>query len=182
MVSRRALLAGLAVSASARAEAPDLWAALRVGGHVAVMRHATAPGVGDPPGFRLEECATQRNLSEAGRQEAARIGAAFRAEGLGALPVWSSQWCRCLETARLLGLGPVEALPALNSFFQASGEQAAATAALRRWIADRAPRGAALLVTHQVNITALTGLYPASGEVAVLRADSSPLGRWRLPG
>ncbi|PHK95325.1 histidine phosphatase family protein [Pseudoroseomonas rhizosphaerae] len=194
MVSRRALLPGLVLPAlvlpavalpsspPAAAQAPDPWGALRGGGHVALMRHATAPGGGDPPGFRLDACGTQRNLPDAGRAEAARIGGAFRAAGLAALPVFSSQWCRCLETARLLGLGPVAPLPALNSFFGNGGEREAATAALRRWIADQAPRGAAVLVTHQVNVTALTGIFPAPGEVAVLRADSSVLGRWRLPG
>jgi hypothetical protein len=72
---------------------------------------------GDPPGFRLDDCATQRNLSEAGREQARQIGVAFRAEHVPVREVLSSQYCGCLDTAELLGLGPVTAAPMLNSFF-----------------------------------------------------------------
>jgi broad specificity phosphatase PhoE len=133
------------------------------------MRHATAPGTGDPLGFRLEDCATQRNLSDEGRAQARRIGAAFRARGVPIEGVWSSQWCRCLETAELLDLAPVTPLPALNSFFEDREQEADRTAALRAFIAARQPHGALIMVTHQVNITALTGVFPASGEAVVAK-------------
>ena len=87
------------------------------------MRHATAPGTGDPAEFQLDDCATQRNLSAVGREQARATGARLRAAGITSAEVYSSQWCRCLETARLLGLGEVLELPALNSFF---GERARA--------------------------------------------------------
>ncbi|MCK6409580.1 MAG: histidine phosphatase family protein, partial [Thauera sp.] len=100
----KALLAGLALLLSATTFAATaeeaLWKALREGGHVALMRHAVAPGVGDPPGFRLDDCATQRNLSAAGRRQAQAIGERFRANGIATAAVFSSQWCRCLDTAR----------------------------------------------------------------------------------
>src|SRR5918998_375059 len=99
----------LLIAPPAAADPAAAWAALRQGGHVALMRHADAPGgAGDPPGFRLDDCATQRNLSPKGRAEAAAAGAKFRAERVAVAKVLSSPWCRCLDTARLMDVGPVE--------------------------------------------------------------------------
>src|SRR5262245_66414487 len=79
-----------------------LWDLLRAGGRIVLMRHATTtPGVGDPPGFRAGDCPTQRNLTDAGRDEARRVGAAFRARGIPIGRVLSSQWCRCVGPGRL---------------------------------------------------------------------------------
>lgn len=158
----------LLVGGSAIAQ-DDPWAALRSGGHAVLLRHAIAPGTGDPPDFDLRRCATQRNLSAVGREQAARIGARFLANGIAAAKVYSSQWCRSLETARLLDLGPVNELPALNSFFGRPDAREAQTDALRRWLARQPSEDLPVLVTHQVNITALTGVYPASGEMVVIR-------------
>jgi phosphohistidine phosphatase SixA len=147
-----------------------LWAALVDGGHVALMRHARAPGTGDPRGFELDDCRSQRNLDQAGRDQARRTGAVFRERGVTIGRLLSSQWCRCLETARLLALGNVEPLTSLNSLFGRRAREPAQTAAIRALLADADPGGPSLvLVTHQVNITALTGIYPASGEIVVLR-------------
>lgn len=146
-----------------------LWAALKNGDHVALMRHARAPGTDDPPGFRLDDCSTQRNLSEAGREQARSIGARFREHGIENVVIYSSQWCRCLETAQLLDLGKVNPFPGLNSFFRDGSREAMQTAEVRALIKKR-PKGASLvLVTHQVNITALSGVIPQSGEIVVLR-------------
>ena len=143
-------------------------------GLIVLMRHAEAPGVGDPPGLRLGDCATQRNLDDSGRAQARRVGERLRAFGIRQARVLSSQWCRCLETARLLGLGPVEELPALNSFFGRAGAGDAHVAGVRRFLAGLPAGGApVVLVTHQVNITALTGVHPASGEAVLLRADGT---------
>lgn len=159
-------------AACAETDEAALWAALRDGGHVALMRHAIAPGVGDPAGFRLDDCTTQRKLSEQGRAQARAIGERFRANGIATAAVFSSQWCRCLDTARELALGEVVAFPGLNSFFADRGEEARHTAAVRALIGERARSPLPLvLVTHQVNITALTGVFPASGEIIVLRVD-----------
>ncbi len=144
--------------------------------HVIVLRHARAPGTGDPANFRLGDCSTQRNLSEEGRKQAARIGARLRAAGLAETTVYSSQWCRCRETARLLAVGPVVELPALNSFFQSAGEEDRHNRELRVWIAAADLGRPVVLVTHQVNITALTGIFPAEGEVLVLRREPGKLG------
>jgi hypothetical protein len=151
------------------ADTAALWRALASGGHVALLRHALAPGTGDPAAFVLGDCSTQRNLSREGRDQAARIGARFAANGIERARVVSSQWCRCLETARGLGLGPVEALPALNSFFGRFERRERQTRELRDWLAGQVLDRPLVLVTHQVNISALTGVHPASGELVVVR-------------
>lgn len=157
----------------ALADDAALWAGLRSGEHVALMRHAEAPGVGDPPEFRLGDCTTQRNLSADGRRQAERAGALFRSKGIAAATVYSSQWCRCLDTAAGLGLGTVTPQPALNSYFEDNGREREQTGQLRRLIRQR-PAGATLvLVTHQVNITSLSGVYPQSGEIVVLRPEGN---------
>ena len=162
-----------------------LWEAVRSGAAFAMMRHALAPGTGDPETVVIGDCTTQRNLSDSGRDQSRNIGAAFRANGIASARVFTSQWCRCAETARLLNIGPVEPLPALNSFFSDRESEPAQTAALTARIKQDKPlRSAAnplVLVTHQVNITALTGVYPRSGEIIVVRfsdrGDVQVLGR-----
>jgi phosphohistidine phosphatase SixA len=160
------LLTALPASAAA---ADDIWPALRSGGHVVLLRHAVAPGFGDPPTFEVGDCTTQRNLSPEGREQAQRIGERFRANGIETAGVYSSQWCRCLETARLLELGPVVELPIINSFFQALHRQTEQTRQLKEWLAQQELSQPLVLVSHQVNITALTGVFPSSGELVVLR-------------
>lgn len=162
-----ALLAAL-VSASPPAAADTRLARLSEPGVVAIMRHALAPGTGDPASFELDDCATQRNLDARGREQAREIGAAVRAAGAVVDRVLTSQWCRCRDTAGLLGLGPVEDLPALNSFFRNPARSGRQTADLRQFLSGLPPEKTVVLVTHQVNITALTGRWPASGEVFLL--------------
>ncbi|WP_114377602.1 histidine phosphatase family protein [Elioraea thermophila] len=167
---RRALLAAALFLALVpdRGRAAPFLGDLRAGRAALLMRHALAPGTGDPPGFRLDDCATQRNLSERGRAQARAWGEALRTMGLERATVLSSAWCRCRETAELLGLGPVAHHPALDSFFADRAREAERTAALRSLLRDW--RGGALvLVTHQVNITALTRLVPAQGGAVVVR-------------
>ena len=153
---------------SARAD-EALWAALRSGTHVAMMRHALAPGTGDPGNFVLDDCSTQRNLDDAGRRQAAAIGARFRANGVEQPRMYSSQWCRCLETAELLKLGEVTPLPALNSFFRNREKGPSQTADIKEFLLRINDGGPIVLVTHQVNITALTNVFPASGEIVVVK-------------
>jgi phosphohistidine phosphatase SixA len=161
-----------AVAAPARAEGEAAaWDALRQGGHVAIMRHALAPGTGDPAAFALEDCGTQRNLSPAGREQARKVGAAFRANNVAVERVYSSQWCRALETARLLDLGEVEELAALNSFFARPERRDAQMAALWDWLVENRSEGTKVLVTHQVVISALTGGWTREGEVVVFRVS-----------
>lgn len=152
----------------AQTSADARFARLSEPGIVAIMRHADAPGTGDPASFTLDNCATQRNLGERGREQAREIGAAIRAAGAVVDRVLTSQWCRCRDTAGLLGVGPVEDLPALNSFFRNPARSGRQTAALRRFLSGLPPEETVILVTHQVNITALTGRWTASGEVLLL--------------
>jgi broad specificity phosphatase PhoE len=160
---------------AAGAAEPDLKQLVGSADHMVVLRHARAPGTGDPPNFRLGDCSTQRNLSNEGREQAVRIGERLRAAGLAITKVYSSQWCRCQETARNLAVGPVVELPALNSFFEASDLERGQTEALRAWIASADLNRPVVLVTHQVNITALTGIVPAEGEILILRRQPGKL-------
>ncbi|WP_422367730.1 histidine phosphatase family protein [Pelagibius sp.] len=135
----------------------------------AIMRHALAPGTGDPANFTLGDCTTQRNLSDRGRNQARAIGGAIRTAGVSVDRVLTSQWCRCAETARLLDLGTVTAEPAVNSFFADRSTAEKQTAAARDLLAAMPEDQTAILVTHQVNITALIDVFPQSGEVFVLK-------------
>lgn len=161
----------------------SIWQELRDGrGYVVLLRHALAPGTGDPPGFRLGDCSTQRNLSAEGRRQAIAIGALWRAERMPVERVLTSRWCRARDTARLLAVGRVTANPALDSTFTASAVVAAKRAAKARAliVRHRNEAGVLVLVGHQVNIADITGVSPASGEAVVVRADGS--GRVRVVG
>lgn len=146
-----------------------------------MLRHANAPGMGDPADFKLDDCGTQRNLDDAGRAQALALGARLARAGIGSARVYSSQWCRCLETARLLKLGPVIALPALNSFYRRSEQRESTLAALRRFIASQPADGKPLvLVTHQFTISEFTGEGTGSGGGSLLQLNGS--GNPRLIG
>ncbi len=167
------ILCGAATRAGA-ADADAVWAALASGEpKVLLIRHAEAPGIGDPSGFSLDDCATQRNLSERGRAQAASIGEALRRHRVPVAKVLTSQWCRCRDTARLLDVGPVEDAPPLNSFFDERRDRTTRTEALRSLVRAWSGPGVLALVTHQVNIAALTDVRPASGEMVVLTPDSA---------
>jgi phosphohistidine phosphatase SixA len=141
-------------------------------GRVLLLRHATAPGVGDPPNFALRDCSTQRNLDAAGRAQAVELGKRLARAGVAHASVWSSQWCRCLETAWLLAIGPVAELPALNSFFGREPERAARIAELRAFLVKLPAEGPpVVLVTHQMTISALIGRPVASGGGAIVALD-----------
>jgi len=141
-------------------------------GRVLLLRHAIAPGVGDPENFRLRDCSTQRNLDAAGRQQAARLGQRIAALGIRDVKVYAGQWCRTLETARLLGLGPVTELPALNSFFARPDQRDGNLDGVRKFLAKLPVDGPlVILVTHQVVVTGITGIYPDSGGGALLQLD-----------
>lgn len=162
------LLAGLALFGSARADDSQAWQALREGRAVLLLRHATAPGSGDPADFQLDDCATQRNLDRQGRAEARRWGELLRRQRIERARLLSSRWCRALDTAREMGLGPVEPLPALDSFFAARARADRQTVELVERVNGLMPGTVMVLVSHQVNISALTGAHPASGEGLIL--------------
>jgi phosphohistidine phosphatase SixA len=154
------------------------WHSVEAGGCVILLRHArTTPGIGDPPGFRLEDCSTQRNLSDAGRAQARRFGAEFDRRGIRIDEVRSSRWCRCLDTARLaFPRHEVRPLDALDSFFTDGSTRGAQTAALRDYLGALPAMRRVVLVTHMVNITALTDESPAMGEALIVRTGASGAG------
>jgi len=164
------------------AREPAGWDMLRQGGFVVLIRHAAAPGFGDPPNFRIGDCATQRNLSEKGRLQAQALGESFRLRKIPIEKVYSSQWCRCKDTAHL-AFDAFQEHPALNSFFEQPRLKAPQTEALRAFLMQLRPqRGNLILVTHQVNITALTGVVPQPGEMVVvaLEDDGRPVVKSRI--
>lgn len=189
--TRRRLCAALpgwvAWHAARAADNPDPWALLARGGVAILLRHAqTEPGIGDPAGFRLDDCRTQRNLSAAGRVQAQRIGRQLIARGVQIDRVLSSRWCRCVETARLaLPDRAVQVFEPLNSFFDDRTDEPRQTAAVRAYLAGHAPPGNLLLVTHMVNIAALAGQGVAMGEAVLVRAQAdgtlSVVGRLPAP-
>ncbi len=168
MLPRAGIFVVALLALPAQAQASEaLWALLKSGGQVVIMRHAaTDSTAGDRDTMRLEDCSTQRNLSPSGRDEARRIGSAFRARGITVDDVRSSVWCRCLDTATL-AFGMANPWLPLNSLFRNRDREPGQTGAVRELVIHHRG-GTLILVTHQVNITALTGLYPAEGEMIVL--------------
>ena len=174
---RRAFLAALAAFVCGCAFAQDdarLWAQLRRGGNVLLVRHAsTMPGAGDPAGFQLGDCSTQRNLSAAGRAEARRLGERLRREGVPIAKVYTSPYCRARETATL-AFGRAEDWAALASVFDAPDRDREMTERVRKRIgtySSREMKGNVVMVTHNVNIASLTKLSIAPGEIVVVRPD-----------
>ena len=178
LTRRRTLQTLLAASAlptlgSHAQSLPDVAALLRDGACVLMLRHAqTEAGIGDPPNFQLSQCSTQRNLNDEGRAQSTRIGQWFAARKLAASSIQSSAWCRCKDTAAL-AFGSYDLLPALNSTFDSQGSQAAQTKALRERLQAVRAGQFEVWVTHQVNISALTGEGPAMGEAFVVKITTS---------
>jgi phosphohistidine phosphatase SixA len=166
------LLALLWVPGSAAADEAAALAALRAGGHVALMRHAEAPGTADPPGFRIEDCATQRNLNDKGRADAAAAGARLRRESVRFEKIVSSPWCRCRETASLMNLGAVEIVETLGNPVVLRDQRQALVEGTRALVEGWRSEGPLLVVTHGATIQALTGMHPASGEIFVVKPRS----------
>lgn len=169
-----------AAAQGAAQEAEVLAQVWRREGGVLLIRHAaTVPGIGDPPGFVLGQCATQRNLSEQGRQASIHLGTWLRAQKLQADAVLSSQWCRCQDTARL-AFGAYEDWPPLNSTFAGQGDAAAQLRAMRARL-QKLPAGRReVWVTHQVIMTALTAAYPGLGEGFLVDRQGRMLARASL--
>jgi phosphohistidine phosphatase SixA len=154
----------------------DPWALLRQPGHVAFMRHSDAPGsggFGDPPGYRLEDCATQRNLSDEGRAHARRTGEAFRKHGVVFDRVLTSPWCRCKETAQLAMGKEAEIFEPLSNLVGRSEHRDAQVKALRAYLAGPGANTRVLFVTHGIVIGALTGINPASGEMVIVKPGAA---------
>jgi broad specificity phosphatase PhoE len=170
-----ALAISLAIApAFAADDSGEAWKALAEGGHVALIRHGNAPGPslgagGDPPGFRIGDCRTQRNLDQTGRGEAKGLGEAFRSHGVRVDRIQSSPWCRCMETAQLMAVGLVETSLALVPATDRNPNAPAALRALQETISNWRGPGTLVLVTHGLTIRAVIGIVPGQAETVVLK-------------
>jgi phosphohistidine phosphatase SixA len=153
--------------------------ALRQGGVVALMRHTEAPGgAGDPPGFKLDDCATQRNLSEEGRENAKAIGVRLKSEGISFAKILSSPWCRCIDTATLLDMGEIVHSGAFSNIVVLNEERTTIIKNGRALIEAWSGPGTLLVVTHGANIQAMTsGRNPVQGEIVVIDKELREIGR-----
>ena len=182
--ARASVVPAVVVSVGAQ-KADAVWqkvAAPNARGYVLLLRHAIAPGGGDPENFRLGDCTTQRNVSDDGRAQARKIGAWLSAQNVKIAGVESSRWCRATETAELLNLGKPRANPSLDSLFLVpNADTHPKTQRARKQIANhRNKPGLLVLVGHQANIIALTGVAPASGEGILVKAR--PNGKLQVLG
>lgn len=176
-----AITAGLAAD-----ESNEAWAALAKGGHVALIRHGNAPPGygGDPRGFRFDDCKTQRNLDDMGREQARALGEAFRKHGVRVDRVVSSPICRCLETGQLMAVGPVETSGALLPDSRGTDVR---LLQLKEMVSSWRGPGTLVLVTHGLTVGRLTGLTPQQAETLVLQPTpanaqgGSPVGRIAPP-
>jgi len=174
------LLVGVLTAPTAVAANEEVWALLKGGGQVILIRHAiTTPGVGDPPGMRVDDCSTQRNLTDEGRRDARRLGEAFRARGLVVDRVLSSPWCRCLETARL-AFGAAEVWQPLGNLFGRDEARAEPLRQMRALVGERHTGSNVVLVSHGATISALPGVMPAPAEMVVMTPQGA--GRFTVAG
>ena len=149
---------------------------LQYGQHVLLMRHADAPGYGDPAGYVISQCSTQRNLDDYGKRQAKAIGMWLASQGIQKADVFSSPWCRCLDTATLLNKGPIKIEPSLGSFFDNMSLEKKQTKELEGLIKSelsRQSKGPVILVTHHVNIQAFTGKVVGVGDMVLVKVNKN---------
>ena len=170
-----ALLMLIGVQATTLAQT-ELANAMQDGHHVLLMRHADAPGYGDPQGYQLTQCSTQRNLGERGIKQAQAIGAWLDKQGITKAQVYSSPWCRCFDTASLLHKGSVKKEVALGSFFDDMSQAKKQTEDLAKLIQterNKYPKSPIIMVTHHVNIESFTGKILNSGDMILVKVNCS---------
>ena len=149
---------------------------LQDGTHVLLMRHADAPGYGDPKNYQISQCSTQRNLGDLGRKQAKTIGDWLSKQGIQQAKVYSSPWCRCVDTATLLNKGAVKKELALGSFFDDMSQAKKQTEELTKFIAverKQSPNIPIIMVTHHVNIQSYVGEVVNSGDMVLVKVDST---------
>lgn len=153
----------------------------QTGANVVFMRHALAPGYGDPDNFQIEDCNTQRNLDAAGRRQAEAIGRYFREHQITFTAILSSRWCRCTQTAELLNYGSWSEFDGLNSFFQGHVDRQETLALLKDKLDSLSSDDMVLMVTHQVVISAITDISPPSGGLVVYNTSTQNAKPVRVP-
>jgi phosphohistidine phosphatase SixA len=167
------LLSGLFIAQQALASLAN---DLQDGQHVLLMRHADAPGYGDPAGYVISQCSSQRNLGDYGKKQAKAIGTWLSSQGIQKADVFSSPWCRCLDTANLLNKGPIKIEPSLSSFFDNMSLEKRQTKELEAFIKSelaKQSKAPLILVTHHVNIQAYTGKVVGVGDMVLVRVNKN---------
>ena len=164
------------MTGSFQASASELSESLKKSDSVLLMRHALAPGIGDPAGYKLQDCKSQRNLDATGRAQAQKTGHWLRVQGVGNALVFTSAWCRCKDTAENLAFGTPVLEPSLNSFFDDTRQGPQSNANLQKFIVGQLKsKGdkALILVTHHVNIAEFTGENVGSGDMVLAKVNSA---------
>ena len=175
-----AAVGALFVAAAPAGASEQVWAALKAGGQVVLIRHAiTTPGVGDPPGMRLDDCASQRNLTDDGRRDARRVGEELRARGVAVDRVLSSPWCRCLETARL-AFSAADVWEPLSNLYGRSENSREQVRRMQALVGERRKGGNLVMVSHGSTIAALTNIQLAPAEMLVVTPEGD--GRFTVVG
>jgi len=170
------LMLGVVMTGSFQASASELSESLKKSDAVLLMRHALAPGIGDPAGYKLQDCKSQRNLDATGRAQAQKTGQWLKAQGVGNALVFTSAWCRCKETAENLAFGTPVLEPSLNSFFDDMRQGPQSNMNLQKFIVGQLKsKGdkALILVTHHVNIAEFTGENVGSGDMVLAKVNSA---------
>lgn len=168
VLSLMLLCIALFINLPAVADEQQAWQLLREGKAVLLLRHALAPGVGDPAEFTLGDCSTQRNLNAEGVAQAKSWKKYLAEKNITLARVYASEWCRTLDTATAMDVGRVAPLSALNSFFEGRYDREQQTRDARAFVNSLEPSGAIILVTHQVNIQALTGVFTVSNQALIV--------------
>ena len=172
----RLVWVGLVLIGSFNACASELSELLKKSDHVLLMRHAIAPGVGDPAGYKLQDCKSQRNLDAIGREQAKKTGQWLKAQGVGDALVFSSAWCRCKDTAENLAFGSIMLEASLNSFFDDMRQGPKSNVNLQKFIGNQLKtkgEKALILVTHHVNIAEFAGENVGSGDMVLAKVNSA---------
>jgi phosphohistidine phosphatase SixA len=170
------VMLGLVMTGSFHASASELSESLKKTDYVLLMRHALAPGIGDPAGYKLQDCKSQRILDATGRAQAQKIGQWLKAQGVGDALVFTSAWCRCKETAENLAFGTPVLEASLNSFFDDMRQGPQSNANLQKFIVDQLQskgEKALILVTHHVNIEEFTAENVGSGDMVLAKVNSA---------
>ena len=151
-----------------------------ISANVIFLRHALAPGVGDPENFIKKDCSTQRNLNNKGRLQARLIGNYLRSTNLKFSQILTSEWCRCIDTAKELNLGQWTTFSGLNSFFQEYEKKDQVINKLQKKLDSLGNSDLALFVTHQVVIAEQTGIVPRSGEMVLYNSITKQKARYMI--
>ncbi len=151
-----------------------------ISANVIFLRHALAPGFGDPNNFIKQDCSTQRNLSNKGRLQARLIGHYLKASKIRFSEILTSEWCRCIDTTKELNLGNWKTFSGLNSFFEGHEKKYRVMEKLQKKLDSFGHSDLALFVTHQVVISEQTGIAPQSGEMVLYNSLTKKTGRYMV--